>query len=90
MPKFAHRVAFNADLFMTITTDSADATIEQLEAEVINKLTDACASDGLPVGDSEELGDLRAYPRWSGYDGEHLDNISIENVEEVEEEVKHA
>ncbi len=42
MPKFNHRIAFEADIFLTIETDSPDTTMEQLEALAVAELRRRC------------------------------------------------
>lgn len=88
---YKHRVAFNADLFLTVETDNPESPIEDLEDAVVNMLRGV----GGDLGEISETGfdvesleafEGRIYPRKEkvpGADNERLENLSIENTEEA-------
>ncbi len=91
MAKYAHRIAFNCDLFMTLHTESSDTTLEELEKLAIAALREPTGDDDTEISDLRfdvpfiDAEDVAIYPRVyaAGPAGECLENISIENVEEV-------
>jgi hypothetical protein len=90
MARFRHRVAFNADLFLTIETDSGDDGLEQLEPLIIARLQEinehAVINDlRMPIAELSDV-DGVIFPRISVLDhsaDSHLENLTYENCEEV-------
>lgn len=91
---YKHRVAFNADLFLTIETASPDTPTEELEAIVKDRLRELggdygeISETGFDVPALESI-EGRIYPRkqyWTAGpvpDPEYLDDFTIENTEEA-------
>lgn len=96
--RFAHRVAFNCDLFLTIVTDSPDTPLDDLEKAAVARLqrmgsldvTDTNVTIGLGASvDDDGLGeDSAVYPRVDTQrvddDEIRLENFSSENCEEID------
>ena len=97
MPRYAHRVAFNCDLFMTITTDSADTDGMELERLAVQAIRAASPSDLLLLTDIglgvQGLYGAAVYPRHSTAPPDsacpeddaqvQLENFTVEDCSEV-------
>ena len=90
MPRYAHRIAFQADLFMTIITDSPDTSTEQLNELAAAKLREILDDEDLSMIQMEVVAlkevDGMVYARCSDKSESgprQLENLTIENVEEI-------